>query len=95
MLNYLPYWYLCPRKIRIRYGDVAKLYLVNSIIYNWVCVDRIFSTAGEILTNDRNRLKPKTAEILLILRKNMPKLQFSYDLKNKEQPLNSQDDTDV
>ena len=60
-----------------------------------MCVDRIFSTAGEILTNDRNRLKPKTAEILLILRKNMPKLQFSYDLKNKEQPLNSQDDTDV
>ena len=57
-------------------------------------VERIFSTAGEILTNDRNRLKPKTAEILLFLRENMPKIQFSYDLKNKEQPLDSQDDTD-
>ena len=58
-------------------------------------VERIFSTAGEILTNDRNRLKPKTAEILLFLRENMPKIQVSYDLKNKEQPLDSQDDTDI
>ena len=49
----------------------------------------------EILTNDRNRQKPKTAEILLFLRENMPKIQFSYDLKNKEQPLDSQDDTDI
>ena len=40
------------------------------------------------------RLKPKTAGILLFLRENMPKIQFSYDLKNKEQPLDSQDDTD-
>ena len=58
-------------------------------------VERIFSTAGEILTNDRNRLKPKTAEILLFLHENMPKIQFSYDLKNKEQRLDSQDDTDI
>ena len=58
-------------------------------------VERIFSTAGEILTNDRIRLKPKTAEILLFLRENMPKIQFSYDLKNKEQPLDSQDDTNI
>ena len=52
-------------------------------------VERIFSTAGEILTNDRIRLKPKSAEILLFLRKNMQKIQFRYDLKNKEQPLDS------
>ena len=57
-------------------------------------VERNFSTTGEILTNYRNRLKPKTAEILLFLRKNMLKIQFRYDLKNKEQPLDSQDDTD-
>ena len=58
-------------------------------------VERIFSTAGEILTNDRIRLKPKTAEIFIFLRENMPKIQFSYDLKNKEQPLDSQDDTNI
>ena len=58
-------------------------------------VERIFSTAGEISTNDRNRLKPKTAEILSFLRENMPKIQFSYDLKDREQPLDSQDDTDI
>ena len=58
-------------------------------------VERIFSTAVEILTDDRNRLKTKTTEILLFLCENMPKIEFSYDLENKKQPLDSQDDTDI
>ena len=58
-------------------------------------VERIFYTPVEILNIDRKRLKPKTTEILLFLHENMPKIQFSYDLKNKEQSLDTQDDTDI
>ncbi len=45
-----------------------------------------------LLTSDRNRLKPENAEKLLFLRENLPKIQFRYDLKDKEQP---QDDTNI
>ena len=39
-----------------------------------------------LLTSDRNRLKPENAEKSLFLRENLPKIQFHYDLKDKEQP---------
>ena len=42
--------------------------------------------------SDRNRLKPENAEKLLFLHENLPKIQFHYDLKDKEQP---QDDTNI
>ena len=44
------------------------------------------------ITSDRNRLKPENAEKLLFLRENLPKIQFRYDLIDKEQP---QDDTNI
>ena len=34
-------------------------------------VERLFSTAGDIITNERNRLLPATAERLLFLRENL------------------------
>ena len=41
-------------------------------------VERIFSTAGDIITNERNRLLPATAEMLLFLRENLPRINFKY-----------------
>ena len=45
-----------------------------------------------LLTSDRNRLKPENVEKLLFLCENLPKIQFRYDLIDKEQP---QDDTNI
>ena len=69
----------------------AKYYLTPSS--TTVSVERLFSTAGDISTNDRNRLKPENAGKLLFLLENLPKIQFRYDMKVKEQPLDNQDDT--
>ena len=43
-----------------------------------VSVERLFSTAGDIVTAERNRLKPENAEKLLFLRENLPILKFQY-----------------
>ena len=36
-------------------------------------VERLFSTAGDIITNERNKLNPANAEKILFLRENLPK----------------------
>ena len=41
-------------------------------------VERLFSTAGDTITNERNRLLPATAEMLLFLRENLPRINFKY-----------------
>ena len=41
-------------------------------------VERLFSTAGDILTNERNRLLPANLEKLLFLRENLPNVNFKY-----------------
>ena len=41
-------------------------------------MERLFSTAGDIITNERNRLLPATAERLLFLRENLPRINFKY-----------------
>ena len=43
-----------------------------------VDVERLFSTAGDILTPERNRLSPETAEKMLFLRENLPIVDFQY-----------------
>ena len=45
-------------------------------------VERLFSTAGDIVTNERNQLKPENAEKLLFLRENLPKVNFRYTLED-------------
>ena len=48
-----------------------------------VDVERLFSTgtAGDILTPERNRLCPETAEKVLFLRENLPIVGFEYKVK--------------
>ena len=41
-------------------------------------VERLFSTAGDILTDERNRLKPENLEKLLFIRENLVHLNFQY-----------------
>ena len=41
-------------------------------------VERLFSTAGDIVTDERNRLLPANTEKLLFCRENLPKVNFIY-----------------
>ena len=41
-------------------------------------VERLFSIAGNILTDSRNRLTPENLEKLLFIRQNLPYLNFQY-----------------
>ena len=43
-----------------------------------VDVERLFSTAGDILTNERNRMLPQNAAKILFLRENLPNVNFKY-----------------
>ena len=41
-------------------------------------IERLFSTVGDIITNERNRLNPASAEKILFLRENLPKIKFQW-----------------
>jgi hypothetical protein len=41
-------------------------------------VERLFSTAGDILSNERNRLLPENLEKILFCRENIPIINFKY-----------------
>ena len=41
-------------------------------------VERLFSTAKDIRSTERNRLLPATAEMILFCRENLPKVNFQY-----------------
>lgn len=43
-----------------------------------VDVERLFSTAGDIISNERNRLRPENAAKLLFLRENLPNVNYKY-----------------
>ena len=42
-------------------------------------VERLFSTAGDIFTNEKNRLLPENGEKILFCRENFPLLKLQYD----------------
>ena len=56
--------------------EVAKKFL--SAPCSSVYSERIFSEAGNILNEKRNRLNPLKSESLLFLHHNLPRLDFSY-----------------
>ena len=41
-------------------------------------VERLFSTAGDILTKERNRLLPENLDKLLFCKENFPLINFQY-----------------
>ena len=41
-------------------------------------VERLFSTAGDVATNDRNKLKAENLEKLLFCHNNLPAVNFEY-----------------
>ena len=57
-------------------AKMAEIYLTPSP--TTTDVERLFSTARDIITNERNRLLPATAEKLLFLREDFPKINFNY-----------------
>ena len=58
-------------------SKVAELYL--SPPATSVDVERLFSTAGDIRTQERNSLLPENAAKLLFLKENLPRIGFNYE----------------
>ena len=67
-------------KVWIAMSELAEQYLCPASTTG--VVERLFSTAGDIVTNERNQLKPENAEKLLFLRENLPKVNFRYTLED-------------
>jgi len=63
-------------KVKLALTKVAKKYLTPPPTST--DVERLFSTAGDILTNERNRLVPENLEKLLFCRENLPIVEFRY-----------------
>ena len=43
-----------------------------------VDIERLFSTAADIVTNDRNRINPEKAEKVLFCHENFPRNKYQY-----------------
>ena len=63
-------------EIKKKLSEIAKYYLTPPPTS--VDVERLFSTAGDIVTKERNRLNPKNAEKILFCRENLPILNYQY-----------------
>ena len=58
-------------------AECALKYLTPTV--STVNVERLFSTAGDIVTDERNRLKPENASKILLTRESLPIINFRYD----------------
>ena len=58
-------------------ADCAVKYLTPTV--STVNVERLFSTAGDIVTDERNRLKTENASKILLTRESLPIINFRYD----------------
>ena len=63
-------------KIKLALTKMAKKYLTPPPIS--IDVERLFSTAGDILSNKRNRLVPENLEKFLFCQENLPVFGFCY-----------------
>ena len=62
--------------VRMAFSDTAKKYLTPTA--STVSVERLFSTAGDIITTERNRLLPENAKMILFIREALPLINFQY-----------------
>ena len=59
-------------------ANLAEYYLTPPATSVELDVERLFSTAGDILSNERNKLKPENASKILFLKENLPIVKFQY-----------------
>ena len=64
------------RPVHQKLAQLASIYLTPPA--TTVDVERLFSTTGDILTNERNRMNPETVDKILFCRANMGNLNFKY-----------------
>ena len=77
--NPLEYWESASKTnspIHKKLSELAIHYLTPPA--SSVDVERLFSVAGDILTNDRNRLDPERAEKILFCHQNLPLINYIY-----------------
>ena len=77
--NVFEYWHRMSKSmnpLNRAVADLAAYYLTPPP--GSVDVERLFSTAGDILRDERNRLKPENAAMMLFLRENLPLINFDY-----------------
>jgi hypothetical protein len=56
--------------------DVAREFLTPTP--STVEVERLFSSAADVITPDRNRLNPMNSKMILFLKENLPLVNFTY-----------------
>ena len=64
------------KRIERAAAKLAEYYLTSPP--SSVDVERLFSTAGDIITNERNRLLPENAAKVLFLKENLPHVNYDY-----------------
>ena len=64
------------KKVDRAAAKLAEIYLTPPPTS--VDVERLFSTGGDIITPERNRLSPETASKVLFLKENFPVVKFQY-----------------
>jgi hypothetical protein len=63
-------------EIKLALARIAKKFLTPPPTSTEV--ERLFSTAGDVLSNERNRLLPENLEKMLFCRENLPIINFKY-----------------
>ena len=78
-MNPLEYWEMASRggdPIDIKMCELALHYLTPPA--SSVDIERLFSTAADITTNDRNRINPEKAEKVLFCHENLHQINYQY-----------------
>ena len=76
--------------IQPRHIDPLEYWKENKLVWNSLAImaftippssassERLFSSAGDIISEERNRLSSEKAEMLLFLKKNLPIFDYKY-----------------
>ncbi len=65
-------------EIKLALARIAKKFLTPPPTSTEV--ERLFSNAGDVLSNERNRLLPENLEKMLFCQKNLPIMNFKYEI---------------
>ena len=79
-MSALDYWEMASRSSNpfdVKMSELALHYLTPPA--SSVEVERFFSTAADVVTNDRNRILPEKAEKILFCHENLRLIDYKYD----------------